>query len=175
MKRTFVLALGLLAVPALVVAQMEIGLDGGFSYSDVDGATDATIGFSAPVSGMRVGFAAGESLIVETLLGLDWQKEGDASGSAIGIVPGVNFMINDQVYLRGEAGLARAGFDDGAGNSGSLTQYLFGAGIGMRRALGEGALLRLEAAVDKALENTDDGIPSSLDIRIGVGVSAVIN
>lgn len=77
--------------------------------------------------------------------------------------------------MRGEAGLSRFSFDDGVNPSASGTQYIFGAAVGMRRALGTGALLRLEAGVDKALENTGDGIPSSLDMHATIGVSAVIN
>ena len=175
MKRTLVLALGLMVVPAVVSAQLEIGLDSGLSYSDVDGATDATIGFSVPTSGARVAFAAGEQLLIETRLGFDWQKEGDASGNLLSLLPGVNFLVNEQVYVRGEAGLSRFSFDDGVNPSVSGTQYIFGAAVGMRRALGTGALLRLEAGVDKALENTGDGIPSILDMHATIGVSAVIN
>lgn len=174
MKRTLVLALGLMMVPALASAQLEIGLDGGLTYSKDDGATDASIGIELPTSGARLGFAAGPQMIIETRLGVDWQKEGDASASLISLLPGLNYLITPQVYLRGEAGLSRFSFDNGAGIEGSGTQYIFGAAVGMRRALGSGALLRLEAGADQALENTDDGIPANLSIHATVGVSAVV-
>ncbi len=172
MKRTLVLALGLMVVPALASAQVELGLDAGLFYSDTQGAADAAIGLQVPFSGARVGFAAGERLIVETRLSFDWFKQGGASGSGLVLVPGMNYLVNDQLYVRGEAGLSRDAFDPGTGG-GSQTQYIFGGAVGMRRPLGP-ALLRLEAGVDKALENTDDGIPSSTEVHVSVGVSAVI-
>ena len=173
MRRTLVLALGLMVVPAMAAAQVEVGLDAGFIYSDEDGAPDAAFGFSLPVSGARVGFAAGEQMIIETRLGFDWMKQGDASGSNLDLVPGLNYLVNDQIYVRAEAGLSRQSYDPGTGGN-SQIQYLFGGGVGMRRPLGP-ALLRLEAGVVKGLENTDDLIPSHLDFHATVGVSAVIN
>jgi hypothetical protein len=173
MKKIFVLALGLLVVPQLVSAQLEVGLDGGFTYSKIDDIDDSFTEFSAPTSYLRLGFMGGESLIIETALGLDWASFGDFSSTSVAIVPGVNFMVTPQVYVRGEAGLLYEKEDNGITDS-SSTQYLFGGGVGMRRALGEGALLRLEAGVDRLLENTDEGIPASWDIRALVGISAVI-
>jgi hypothetical protein len=115
---------------------------------------------------------AGPQMIIETRLGPDWQKRGDASQSLVALLPGLNYLVTPQVYVRGEAGLVRAAQDNGT-VSGSSTQYIFGGAVGMRRPLGP-ALLRLEAGVDKALENADDLLPSSLDVHLILGVSAVI-
>lgn len=175
MRRTLVLALGLMVVPAMASAQVELGLDFfGITYSDVDGAQDATIGVSLPVSGLRVGFPAGENMTIETRMELDYSKQGDVSSRDLMLVPGLNFMINQQVYLRGEAGLMNYSFDPGTGTSFSGTQYMFGAAVGMRRSFGMG-MLRLEAGAMKALENTDEGIPSRLDINLAAGMSVVVN
>ena len=174
MKRILVLALGLLAAPQVVSAQLEVGLDAGFGYSKIDDVDDALVNFSIPNLGARVGFAAGPTMIIESLVLFDWTKFGDASATTIGIVPGLNFLINEQLYLRGEAGLLYQSEDDGVSPSDSQTQYLFGAGVGIRRPLGSGAVLRFEGAVDRALENTDEFLPASWDIRATVGVSAVI-
>ena len=173
MKRTLVLALGLLVVPAVAAAQVEIGLDGGLSYYDEDQAADAGILFNVPVSGTRIGFMAGPNMIIETRLGLGWFKQGDANGSSLDLIPGLNYMVTPQVYVRGEAGLTRDSFDPGTGG-GSTTQYLFGGGVGMRRSLGAGAVLRLEGGVEMGMENQDDGIPSYMEIHGTVGLSAVI-
>jgi hypothetical protein len=170
-----VLALGLMVVPQVASAQVELGLDFfGISLHDEDGATDSEIGVSLPVSGMRIGFPAGAQMIIETRVEIDWSKQGDASGRDLMLMPGLNYLINDQVYVRGEAGLSNFSFDPGTGTSVSGTQYLFGGAVGMRRPLGMG-ILRLEAGVVKGLENTDDGIPSFLDIRAGAGASVVVN
>jgi hypothetical protein len=91
------------------------------------------------------------------------------------LVPGVNILVGDQFYVRPEAGLSYAKFDNGTTDV-SSTQLLFGGAAGIRQPLGMGgAILRLEAGVDRLLENEDDGIPSSWDIRFVVGVSAVVN
>jgi hypothetical protein len=173
MKRILVLTLGLLVAPAVVSAQVEIGLDAGLSIEMISDVDDNFIGFAIPSSGMRVGFMAGEQIIVETRLGVDYLKFGDTSGSSVDIAPGINFLVNDQFYVRGEAGLSRSSFDDGTGSV-SSTQYLFGGAVGIRRPLGDGAVLRLEGGVDRWLENSDDFIPASTEIRLGVGVSAVV-
>ena len=178
MKRTFLLALGLLIVPAALVAQVEVGLDVfGITYTDVDGAADANIGISLPASGARLGFTASPQVIIETRVEADWDKQGDASSSTIFIVPGVNFLVTPQVYLRGEVGLLRVSGDNGT-ISASGTQYLFGGAVGMRRPLGgSGALLRLEGGVAMGLENLDGDIPfpKTTIIHASVGVSAVVN
>jgi hypothetical protein len=162
-------------IPAMASAQVELGLDFfGITYSDVDGASDAEIGVSLPLSGMRVAFAAGENMMIETRTEIDWSKQGDATNREITLMPGLNYMVNEQVYVRGEAGLNNFSFDPGTGTSFSGTQYMFGGAVGMRRAFGMG-VLRLEAGAVKALENTDDGIPAWLDITAGVGVSVVVN
>ena len=178
MKRTLVLALGLMLVPAVASAQFEVGLDVfGLTYSDVDGAQDAAIGVGLPLSGMRVGFWGGETLLIETRMEADWDKEGDASATSLMLVPGVNFLVTPQVYVRGEAGLQYFKLDPGTGTSFSGTQYLFGAGVGMRRPLGEGAVLRLEGGLTKGLESLDGAIAfaSSTNIHVSAGVSAIIN
>jgi hypothetical protein len=174
MRKSLVLALGLMVVPTIASAQVELGLDFfGISYTDVDGAADAEIGASFPVSGMRVAFPAGPQILIETRIEGDWSKQGDASGKSLDLLPGINYLVNDQVYVRGEAGLSYGSFDTGT-VSGSSTQYLFGGAVGMRRPLGMG-ILRLEAGVLKALENTDDGIPSWMQFNLSAGASVVVN
>lgn len=172
MKRVFVLALALLFAPAVVSAQVEIGLDAGLNINKVDDANDTGFGFHVPTMGARVGFMAGESAVVETILSFGYDKLGDNSSTSIDLIPGLNFLVGEQFYVRGEAGLSYAKFDNGT-TSASATQYLFGAGAGIRQTLGDAALLRLEAGIDRLLENTDDGIPASWNFRVVVGVSAI--
>ena len=176
MKRALLIALAALAMPVLAQAQVEVGLDGGLGIQKMSGVTDKDISFDVPTSGLRLGFAGGESLIIETMLDFSWNKFGDQKTTSFGIVPGVNYLINDQVYVRGEAGLSYFKYDPGTGGS-SQTQYLFGGAVGTRKMLGEGALLRLEAGVDRGLEKKDNGvvtIPASWNFRVVAGISAVV-
>jgi hypothetical protein len=171
MKMTWVLAVGLLAMPQVAAAQLEIGVDTGLGYADTD--PDATISFDVPVSGARLGFSAGPQMLIETRLEFDWAKAGDASGTSLFLVPGVNYLLNERVYVRGNIGLSYSRFDNGV-VSGSSTQYIFGGALGMRRALGSGAVLRFEAGADKWLESDDGAGDDLLSIHGTVGVSAII-
>lgn len=177
MRRALVLMFGLLLAPAVVSAQVEVGLDAGLLFNKIDDVDDSQIAFSIPTVGARVGFPAGETMIVETLVSFDWFKQGDASSTDLTLAPGLNFLVGEQAYVRGEAGLMYSSFDTGT-TDGSTTQYLFGAAVGLRRPLGMGgSLLRLEAGVDRLLEVEDEGLidePASWLIRAVVGVSGVI-
>jgi hypothetical protein len=179
MKKIFVLAVGLLVVPQMVSAQLEIGLDAGFGIGmpDADGADNITR-FGVPSGGYvpflsqaRVGFAAGETLIVESILGFNYVSFGeDDSLNTLVLLPGVNFLVGPQFYVRGEAGLIRVG----SSGADAETQYGFGAGAGLRRSLGSGALLRAEVGADKWLETEEGADDGLLDIHAVVGVSVVI-
>ena len=79
-----------------------------------------------------------------------------------------------QFYVRGEAGLMRMSSDNGTTSS-SATQYAFGGAAGLRMPLGDAALFRVEGGVDKWLENQDDGLLGSWQIRGVVGISAIVN
>jgi hypothetical protein len=175
MKRIMVLALGLLFLPALVSAQVEVGLDAGLTFEKIDDVDDSAIDFSVPTSGARIAFAGGESMLIETLLAFGYGKQGDDSGMALALVPGLNFLLSEQLYLRGEAGLNYVSFDNGSGGV-SGTQFLFGAGVGIRKPLSEAAVLRFEGALDRFLESLDGDIPfaASWQFRAIMGISAVV-
>lgn len=179
MKRILVLALGLLFAPAFVSAQsmdggFEIGVDAGLSIEKITDVDDTGVSFDVPSMGIRLAFGATPSVLVETLLQLSYSKFGDQNATAVALVPGVNIMVGEQLYVRPEAGLLYQKFDSGSFDA-SSTQYLFGGAVGVRRPLGMGgAILRFEAGVDRLLENSDDGVPSSWDFRGLVGVSAVV-
>jgi len=183
MKRIFVLALGLLFVPAMASAQVEAGLDAFFTISNPSepegstGSFDNTNSFELPAPVARVGFPAGETILVETILGFNWASQGDESETALVLLPGVNFLLGEQFYVRGEAGLLRMSYDDGT-DSESTTQYGFGGAAGMRMPLGDAAIFRIEAGVDRWLEAKDGDVITALgrtDIRIGAGISAIVN
>jgi len=171
-KRSLMLALGLIVLPSLSAAQVEIGLDTGLEIEMVDGFDDNT-SFHMPSTWARVALSAGESLLIEPLIGFEYFGEGDLSEHALLLIPGVDYLFGERFYLRGEAGLARYSESD-TGFDSSWTQYGLGGGAGIRMRLGDSALLRIEAAVDYWLESTDDGVPQRTDVRVLAGASAVI-
>lgn len=174
MRRSLVLAFGLLLVPSIVAAQVEIGVDGGLSIESIDDADENITAFSIPNTEVRVGFWAGEALIIETRFGLDWTSVGDFSFTGLGFVPGVNFLFGERFYARGEAGFVYLAEDDGADDE-SATQLLLGAAAGMRVPVVDNIVFRLEGGLDRWLENEDEFIPASWEFRIVAGLSAMVN
>jgi hypothetical protein len=176
MKRMIgILALGLMAAPAAVSAQFEVGVDFfGLSYTKIDGLDDALITVDLPVSGMRFAFPAGAQMLIETRIEADWQKVGDSSDRSLTLVPGLNYLVNEQLYVRGEVGLQHFKSDDGTNPAISGSQYLFGGAVGTRRPMGMG-IMRLEAGVVKALENQDDFLASWFAIHASAGFSVAVN
>lgn len=174
MKRALLLTLALLGVPMVVAAQLEIGVDAGLSIESVDGQANDLTRFSIPTSAVRVGFGAGESLIVETLVAVNRVSSGDFSSTSIGLLPGVNFPVGDQFYLRGEAGLQRLSVSL-SGNDESRTQYAIGGAAGMRIPASENVGFRVELGLDRWLENEDEGLPTTTEFRVLAGISAVVN
>jgi hypothetical protein len=183
MKRSLVLALALLIAPALVSAQVEVGLDAGFNIamiSEPDGFTgniDNVNTFDLPSQAVRVAFSAGDMLLIESMVGFDWFKQGDSSDNTLLIMPGLNYLLGEQFYVRGEVGLYRYSESDGTDDF-SYTQFGFGGAVGLRMPLGDAALFRVEAGLDRWLEAKDNDVIQQLaetDIRIGAGISAVIN
>lgn len=174
MKRALLLTLALLGVPAVTAAQVELGVDAGLSLESIDGQDDDVTTFSIPTSAVRVGFGAGESLIVETLVGLNRRSSGDFSGTSIRLIPGVNFPVGDQLYVRGEVGLQRTSFSFN-GEDESETQYVIGGAAGMRIPASDNVLFRLEFGLDRWLENADEGLPTITEFRLVAGISAVVN
>lgn len=174
MKRALLFVLTLLFVPMAAVAQVEIGVDAGLSLESVDDAADDITSISIPNGELRVGFAAGEMIIVESRLGLSYSSVGDFSLTQFGLVPGVNVLLGDRFYARGEGGLMYVKGDDGT-ESDSATQYLLGAAGGLRIPMTENVLFRAELGADRWFENQDDFMPASWEFRIAAGVSAVVN
>jgi hypothetical protein len=173
MKRSIVLTLGLLAIPTFATAQVEIGIDAGLSIESIDDVDDNVTSFSIP-SGVRLGFGAGESVLVESRVAFERRSQGDVSITALGFVPGINFLVGEQLYLRGEAGLSYLKLDSGT-DDGSVTQYMLGGAAGLRIPVRDNVLFRPELGVVRFLENTDDGIPANWEFRLQAGISAVIN
>lgn len=176
MKRVAMLTLALWVTPAFTAAQVEIGFDAGVVVSAVAGPDDNVTSAKLAAEWGRIAFVAGDAILIETLLGFEYYGEGDYSENALLLMPGLNYLLGEQFYVRGEVGLSRYAESD-LGSDSSRTQYGFGGAAGLRVPLGDMALFRAEVGVDRWLEVTDGGLvaaPSRTDIRAVGGVSAVI-
>lgn len=174
MKRAALLV-GLLLVPVGVQGQVEVGFDAGLTLDNYEFSESLTT-IGIPTGTARIGFAAGETITVETLMNLSRLSSDGDSFTTISLIPGVNVALGDGgFYLRGEAGLMRVSFG-GEFSDGSETQYTLGAAGGLKRAIGDGPIsFRLEAGLGKWLEDEDAGLESFTRIRLLFGFSAELN
>lgn len=171
MKRMLFTLLVLLVAPAAVQGQVEIGVDAGLTIDKASGS-DALTTISVPASSVRLGFAAGDMVSVETLFAFARVSSGGESASSLGFVPGLNVRLGEGgFYLRGEAGLQRLSFGDG-----SATQFTLGGAAGLKKAVNDGPVsFRLEAGFGRWLENEDDGLGAFNRIRLLMGISAALD
>lgn len=173
MRRFMAMAVGaLLLIPAAAQGQVEIGLDAGLTLDNGFDTQDDITTFSVPQMNARIGFPAGEGLSIETLFGLNRQSSDGNSVTLLTLLPGLNYQLNEKVYLRGELGLQRVSFE-----SGSVSQLGFGAAVGTKQALGDSPVMwRLEGGLTRWSEDSDPpGNEAFNRIRLLFGISAPIN
>jgi hypothetical protein len=160
----------LVAAPVAVHAQVEVGVDGGLVFNTGFETSDNVTQISIPTGRARVGFPMGELLTLETLLGFQRVSLGGESGSALNLLPGMNVRLGDGGgYLRGEVAVARASF-----GGESETQWGFGGAVGVRMQVDDAVFFRLEGGFDRWLEDQDSFQEAYNEIRITVGVSAIV-
>jgi hypothetical protein len=173
-----VLAVIALSLPAAAQAQRraaaaggakyEFGVDLGAAYVKPDGF-DGGIVIATPL-GVRWGFVSTSNMM--------WEARGSLGFSTVGgttqyaFEPGVNVLFSNSagghrrgMYFTGGAGLLLA--DDGT-NSG--TAFSLNAGVGWRKPWGSAAW-RYELGFQWSSENTDLGLPSTIQIGGSIGVS----
>ena len=168
MKLALFLAVGLLVLPPVAKAQVELGFDSGLTVQRILGTNLTT--FSIPATWLRVGFFPGQTIAFESLVTVDVQNASGQTATFIKFLPGVVYNWRASTYFRGEAGMLLV--DDGAGTSGS--QFAFGIAVGTKRQIGPGPLyFRVEAAVDQWRENSDFFARSAF--RFLIGISVVVN
>ena len=166
MKLALVLSVGLLVLPSVAEAQIEIGFDSGVAVDRTLGINVTT--FDIPASWLRVGFA-GERVSFESLVTFSLRRVLDQTASTIKFLPGIVYHTRRGLYFRGEVGLLLVNDP-----SSSLSQFALGVAAGLKRQIGPGPLyLRLETGVDQWRENSDFFKHS--EFRGLVGISVVVN
>jgi hypothetical protein len=169
MMRFVLIGLTLGVLPSIVEAQTEIGLDAGAVFTRQSGET--LTAFQIPSGWARVGFRAGDQVIIEPLATLTHLRSGGNSVTNLFLLPGASFLVGDGgAYLRGEVGLQWAD----SSSSDSESRFGFGGAVGLRRPIADAAaLFRLEGGATYWPEKDTD--PSFTQFRVVVGVSAIIN
>lgn len=171
MKRFIAAGLGmLLAAPLTVHAQVEVGVDAGLVLNTGFETSENVTQISIPASRARVGFPLGDLVTLETLLGFQRVSSDGEAASGLNLLPGINVRLGDSGgYLRGEVALSRAAF-----GGESETQYGFGGAIGVRMPVDDAVFVRLEGGFDRWLEDQDNLQEAYNELRITLGVSAIV-
>jgi hypothetical protein len=145
---TMVLACCLTVLPSALMAQVEVGIEGGLqlhTQADADNLTQ----FDLPVSWVRLGFPR-EHTSFEMLAAL---RVHHASGQTVTLLestPGLNFPVGDGTsYVRGEMVLS-AVFSDGD----NATEWGAGIAYGVRKPIDEGPIsFRFEVGYDRFFDS----------------------
>ena len=166
MKRALLLGVGLLVLPCVAEAQLEVGFDAGVAVRRQPGSDQTT--FSVPSGWLRVGFP-GETISFESLMEVTVLRAFGQTASLVRLLPGIAYNYRPNAYFRGEVGMLLL---NQPGSSAS--QFALGIATGTKRQLGPGPLyLRLEVGLDRWLPSSD--FRKSSEFRGVVGLSVVIN
>lgn len=180
---SFVLA-GLMALVIAAPAQaqhgtLELGMDAGFVFTspDVDGA-DNTFDISLPFQFVRAGFFVSDQFSIEPVLSFDRSDFGDdftlTQLSLLGT--GLYHFSADaggpRFFLQGGGGLQYLSVSDAA-DSESDTQWLAGAGLGVKLPLPDRVAVRFSLLYLRAFES--DFFPDANLVRGHVGLSFFVN
>ena len=175
MRKLFAVAV-LLLVPSVAQAQnLELGLDMGLILENGFDTQDDVTNIVLPAPFLRAGYGVSENLSIEGLVSFNRASSDGTSLSTLLLLPGVNFQMSEDFYLRGEVGLQRVSFDTD-GFDDSATQLGFGVAAGMRRAINDGPVSwRIEGGFTRWAEDEDAGQEAYNAIRLLFGFSAVVN
>ena len=166
MKSALFLVVGLLVLPPVAEAQVELGFDSGVTIERSGGINTTT--FEVPSNWLRIGFG-GETIAFESLVSLAHARALGQSVTVIEILPGIVYNYRFSTYMRGEVGLLVV-----SARGESANQFAYGVAVGTKRQIRPGLLyLRFEAGVDKWRRNNDFNAKS--DFRFLVGISVVVN
>lgn len=175
MKRiaTFVMAATaalLIAVPAQAQTTVELGIDGGFVWTspDIDGV-DSMFDITLPFQYLRAGFFLNDQFSIEPLLGFDRQDLGnDQTLTALTfLASGLYHFTPDrsrtQFFLQAGGGLDYLSFEDA-----SSTQWMAGAGVGLKTPLMDRLAARFGVLYLRAFENDDFAAANSVRGHVGL-------
>ncbi len=165
MRRALLFTMGLLALPSVGQAQVDLGLDAGLGYLRSGG--ESMTAFNIPASSVRIGFPVG-SYAFESRVSLQIVNSDDETATSIFLAPGVNFPVGSNgMYLRAELAWSYGAAGGDTGN-----QFGFGGALGRKRPIGDGPVsLRFEAGVDQWLETSDFYPVTSIFALVGFSVT----
>jgi hypothetical protein len=166
MKRAFFLGMGLLVLPSVAEAQLQLGFDTGVQVQRQGGISQTNI--EIPSRWLRIGIGGGR-ISFESRTTFAYARAEGESASVIRILPGINFAYRGSTYFRGEVGLLLF-----TASGETASQYAAGLAVGTKRQIGAGPLyLRLETGVVQWQGNND--FIKSTDFHGVVGISVVVN
>ena len=173
MKLALFLAAGLLVLPPVAEAQIQLGFDSGVRIERVGGLTETT--FEIPSNWLRIGFPV-ETFTIESLISLFAQRSSGQTVSVISFLPGIVYDYRANLYVRGEVGLLLI-----SASGSSVSQFGYGVAVGNKRQIGPGPLyLRFELGIDQWRENNrgtpslNDDLQKRSEFRALVGISVVV-
>lgn len=181
MKRTIALAVaaGLVSAAGSVLsaqnagsnAKHELGADISFVYQKPSGG-DGIFTIATPVD-LRVGFIAGDKLVVEPRLSFLFASGGGATAYAfapldLNLLWALGQGNREGPYVTVGGGMNYLHISNGASNS--ATQFSLNGGLGTRLPT-ESAAIRLEAFARYLFEHASDGLPKEFQVGARVGIS----
>ncbi|HVH68604.1 MAG TPA: hypothetical protein VM716_12120 [Gemmatimonadales bacterium] len=169
--------------PAAAVAQHamqpkhELGADivGAYEHQSLGGVSDNQFIAGTPVD-FRIGFMAGDKLVVEPRFFFRYSSKGGFNTSNLSSVaayvftPDVNFLVAFRDNKKGPYVTVGVGADLEKLTQTSTGQLFINGGLGTRVPYESGAI-RLEAFGAYAFKNETNGLPNTLQIGARIGLS----
>jgi hypothetical protein len=155
----------------------EFGADIALAYEhqSLGGLSDNQFVAGTPVD-LRIGFIAGNRLVVEPRIFFQYESKGGfntvtlGSTSAYVFTPDLNFLMAFQDNKKGPYVTLGVGGDVTKLTQTTTARPTINGGLGTRVPYESGAI-RLEAFARYAFKNEPNGVPSALDIGARVGLS----
>lgn len=148
----------------------ELGVDVALAYEKPSGGS-GLFAVATPVD-VRLGFRAGQTLVVEPRFSFNLLSGGGAS--VYTFTPDLNFLFAFQDNRKGGYLTAGAGVDlahaSSGGVGGTASQFNVNGGIGTRLPYESGAI-RLEAFSRYFFKNTSKGLPNIFELGARIGLS----
>lgn len=174
---TFGMAPAAAAAQHAMQAKHELGVDiaAAYEHQSLGSLSDNQFVAITPVD-VRIGFMAGEKLVVEPRLVFAYRSKGSINTSTFSttssyvFTPDLNILLAFQDNKKGGYVTLGAGVDLEKLTQTSTGQFTINGGVGTRVPYESGAV-RLEAFGRYAFKNESNGLPNTLDIGARIGLS----
>lgn len=151
----------------------EFGADIALFYEHLSlfSVTSNQVVVGTPVD-LRIGFMAGDKLVVEPRIFFMYASKGGAGGATAAYVftPDLNFLVAFRDNKKGPYVTLGAGGDLTKLSQTTTARPTINGGLGTRVPYESGAI-RLEAFARYAFKNEPNGVPTALDIGARIGLS----